>query len=265
MLDLTDHLLRKAYSLSLNEYAVLIEIHNLSHNIKFGGWCVASKEYLADTLDLKRDTVYRAITKLLELELVEKEPELKKLRTTDKFSGVLSERRNFVFSVKTKEDELQVIGQPKSSTVAKSDAPSQIQTPTVAKSDYPTVAKSDTTNIHLLSKEIKKDTTYPERSSELEQEIKKRQEHGDGEINKMLRALKAKIGIEAFADSGIQRNIGAHCVRLMGNLGVKEFSRRLDIILSDGFKHKNCNRIRYVYSEIKGFIEPKQNKTLIIS
>ncbi len=87
-------------------------------------------------------------------------------------------------------------------------------------------------------------------------EIQKKQEYGKPEINQMLSALKAKIGVEAFADSGIERNIAQHCINLMGRIGVKEFSRRLDLILDDAFKHKNCNRIRFVYSEIKGFIEP---------
>lgn len=137
MLDLFDHFLRKAYSLSLNEYAVLCEIHGLSHNVQFNGWCIASKEYLAETLDLTRDTVFRAIKKLVSVGLVEKNEDIKALRTTDTFNSVLTERRNFAFSVKTKIETLQVISGGEKSLVAQrlSDVPSENQTPTILKSD----------------------------------------------------------------------------------------------------------------------------------
>lgn len=79
------------------------------------------------------------------------------------------------------------------------------------------------------------------------------------EISNMLTALKEKIGISDFADSAIERNIAKHCVNLLGKIGKDEFVRRLDIILQDSFKHKNCNSIRYVYNQIKGFIEPQSN------
>lgn len=154
MLDLTDHFLRKAYSLSLNEYAVLLEIYWLSHNSKYGGWCVASKEYIGETLDLKRDCVFNAIKKLIDLELVEKEPELKKLRTTDKFNSVLAERRNFAMSIKTREEEIQILAQPK---LANFDAPSEKPTVTVGKTDDPTVGKTDATII--TSSKYVNDTT----------------------------------------------------------------------------------------------------------
>lgn len=79
------------------------------------------------------------------------------------------------------------------------------------------------------------------------------------EINEMLLALKNKIEISAFVDSRIERKIAKHCCGLMGKIGVKEFVRRLDLILQDDFHHKNCNKILYVYNQIKGFIEPKKD------
>lgn len=79
---------------------------------------------------------------------------------------------------------------------------------------------------------------------------------GNKEINKMIEALKQKIGIDDFADSQRWNRIYAkHCVTLLNKIGKDEFVRRLDIILADQFKHKNCNKIRYVYEQIKGFIE----------
>ena len=81
--------------------------------------------------------------------------------------------------------------------------------------------------------------------------------YGNDEINKMITALKEKIGIDSFVDSRIERNIGKHCVSLLGKIGKDEFVRRLDILLKDTFHYKNCNKILYVYNNLKGFIEPK--------
>lgn len=85
--------------------------------------------------------------------------------------------------------------------------------------------------------------------------------YGNIEVNRMLEALKGKIGIAAFADQSIERNMAKHCVQLLAKIGKDEFVRRLDTILEDSFKRKNCNRIKYVYNEIKAFIEPI-NKTI---
>jgi phage replication O-like protein O len=83
-------------------------------------------------------------------------------------------------------------------------------------------------------------------------------QYGNEDINKMLEALKGKIGIDDFADSQRWSRIYAkHCVTLIGKIGKDEFVRRLDIILDDSFKLKNSNKIKYVYEQIKGFVEPK--------
>lgn len=87
----------------------------------------------------------------------------------------------------------------------------------------------------------------------------------DPAINKMLEALKAKIGISAFVDSRIERNMAKNCLSLMSKIGPPEFSRRLGCLLSDPFQQKNCNKILFVYNNIKGFIEPNlPNKDLIV-
>ncbi len=86
------------------------------------------------------------------------------------------------------------------------------------------------------------------------------------EISKMIEALKLKIHISDFVDSRIERKIAKHCVGLLQRIGKEEFVRRLDIILEDDFKHNNCNSIRYVYNQIKGFIDPREgNKVAFIS
>lgn len=82
-------------------------------------------------------------------------------------------------------------------------------------------------------------------------------EHGNKEVNGMLVALKKTIGIDAFVDSSLERNLATHCVGLIGKIGKDEFVRRLGVLMSDPFHAKNCNKIKYVYNNIKGFIEPK--------
>lgn len=94
-------------------------------------------------------------------------------------------------------------------------------------------------------------------------EIVEKQEYGNKAINNMLVALKGRIGIGAFADSTSERMFGRHCVGLMDKLGKEEFVRRLDYIIADPFKRKNCNRIKFVYNEIKGFIEPRSNLLIL--
>lgn len=81
-------------------------------------------------------------------------------------------------------------------------------------------------------------------------------EYGNREINNMILALKRTVGVEQFVDSSIERLIGKHCVTLIGKIGKNEFLRRLTILMQDPFHAKNCNKIKYIYNQIKGFIEP---------
>lgn len=84
-------------------------------------------------------------------------------------------------------------------------------------------------------------------------------QHGNVDINKILEAIRLKCGIDDFSDSQKWKRIyGQHCSSLLKKIGSAEFSRRLDIILHDSFKQKRCNEIRYVYEQVKGFIEPNE-------
>jgi hypothetical protein len=144
MLNLFDHQIRKKFSLSLNEYGILSEIYWLSHNVKYGGWCIASKDRLSKTLDLTRDTIFRAIKKLTALGLVEKGVETNALRTTDLFNNSIA-----------------------------SDTPSENQTATILKSDTPsenqtaTILKSDTGLSENQTQAIQEDSTIRENKKDL--------------------------------------------------------------------------------------------------
>jgi phage replication O-like protein O len=87
-------------------------------------------------------------------------------------------------------------------------------------------------------------------------------EYGKTEINQMLKALKNHIGIDDFADAQRwQRIYAKHCYGLIVKIGVREFEKRLDHLLEDPFTAKNCNKIKFIYNNIKGYIEPKQDSS----
>ena len=65
-----------------------MEIYFLSHNIRFGGWCVASKKYIADFLDLSERTVFESIKTLEQKGYIEKN-EYGKVRTLDEINETI--------------------------------------------------------------------------------------------------------------------------------------------------------------------------------
>lgn len=88
------------------------------------------------------------------------------------------------------------------------------------------------------------------------------------EINKMLDALKKMVGVDDFKDSKTKRMFGKHFVDLLEKIGKEEFRKRLEGILSDDFKARNCNSLKYLYREMKSFIhspaiEKKKKSPLI--
>ena len=72
VINLSNHSVRKALQLSLNEMAVLCDIKKMSQNRKFDYWCIKSKDKIADWLDLSRATVFRAIDTLILKGYIEK-------------------------------------------------------------------------------------------------------------------------------------------------------------------------------------------------
>lgn len=81
--------------------AVLCEIYSLSNNTVYNGWCIKSKESIADTLDLSKPTVLKIIDTLIEMEYVDREPHTKGLKPTDKIRAIAQETENFMILIKT--------------------------------------------------------------------------------------------------------------------------------------------------------------------
>ena len=90
------HQVREDLKISITEYCVADIIHCLSGGVKsrqLGGWCYASKQTLGNSLGVDKKTVQRAINKLIELNLLEKDSETKYLRTTEKWFKAVEIRR----------------------------------------------------------------------------------------------------------------------------------------------------------------------------
>ena len=80
------HDVRIKFGLSLAEYCIVDSVCHLSKNVRYGGWCVQSKDDLADALGCSRRSVFTAIKKMITSGLIEKN-ELGHLRTTDKWNN----------------------------------------------------------------------------------------------------------------------------------------------------------------------------------
>ncbi len=95
---------------------------------------------------------------------------------------------------------------------------------------------------------------------EIEKEIK---EYWDQDINKTISYLSKMVWCTTFRETQKQQRIyWKHLFNLWKQLWADEFNFRLKEILSDHFKAKNCNKLAYLYWEIKSYIhspiiEPK--------
>lgn len=85
-------------------------------------------------------------------------------------------------------------------------------------------------------------------------------EHWSENINLMQSFLRQAVWLTAFKDSK-ERWYVTHCYNLMKKIGKEEFNYRLEAILSDQFKAKNCNKLAYLYWELKSFIHSPVIKT----
>lgn len=104
------HPLRKAYNLSIDEYCVLDSIHLLSNNQKYGGWCIASKHHLAETLDISERKVFQIINTLEAKGLIERN-EQGSLRTLDEWNEKVANKGDYYVAFNGKESSF-VTGKP---------------------------------------------------------------------------------------------------------------------------------------------------------
>jgi len=136
LISCDNHIVRKALGLSLNEMAVLCDIEQMSRNREFGGWCIKSKDKIADWLDLNRDTVFKIIKTLVVKGYVEKSSQMNGYRPTD-FILKLMTSQEIAFLIRNGQFSL-VSANVKSlmGGLTPSDAPSGKPTMTVGKTDY---------------------------------------------------------------------------------------------------------------------------------
>ena len=87
------HPIRKHFSLSCNDYCVLDTIMRMQNNESH--WCYMSKDTMANDLDLSKQAVLNIITKLVEKELIVKNPATKHLRISSVFLDYLNDYKKF--------------------------------------------------------------------------------------------------------------------------------------------------------------------------
>lgn len=104
------HPIRKAFNLSLHEYCVLDSVYLLSHNNKFGNWCIMSKKNIAEELDLSERTVFVILKTLIKKELIERS-EKGYVRTTDMWNEVIANKHDWYIAFNGKESQF-VSGKP---------------------------------------------------------------------------------------------------------------------------------------------------------
>ena len=76
--------------------------------------------------------------------------------------------------------------------------------------------------------------------------------YGNKDITVLLEAIRQTVRVDDFKETKqMQRNFGKHLNTLLEKIGREEFRSRLDKILNDSFKRKNCNSLKYLYGEIK--------------
>ena len=255
MLSIHDHNLRAKWGLSFVEYGILMDIYYLSHNKEFDGWCVKSRASIAKTIGVSERTVFRAIDLLILAGFIEKQESTNYLRSTDKWNRIISgenvgeERYDKMSGGMTKcqsgyDKMSEGVCQNVRGGMTKCHSNNKYN---IYKynNKYNNINNNINTNIKTVDESeesfMKKDTT---------------KSYGQKEINQIIFALKKELGITDFADSNIERYIATHMLTLGSRIGGEEFSKRLKSITEDPFKRKNCNRIKYLYNEMKAYIEP---------
>lgn len=87
------HPIRKHFSLSCNDYCVLDTIMRMQNNESH--WCYMSKDTMANDLDLSKQAVLNIINKLIEKDLIIKNPATKHLKVSAVFLEYLNDYKKF--------------------------------------------------------------------------------------------------------------------------------------------------------------------------
>ena len=85
--------------------------------------------------------------------------------------------------------------------------------------------------------------------------LESEKEYWNTEINQILLLLRQTVWCDDFTESQQwQRRYWKHFLNLWSKIWNDEFWKRLQWILSDKFKSKNCNSLKYLYDQMKSYI-----------
>jgi len=96
------HPIRKALNLSCNEYCVLDTVYHLSNNVKFDGWCAASRQTLANELDLSKRTIITIIESLTNRGLIVLDGKTRYLRPSEEYCNAMQNKSDWAIAISGK-------------------------------------------------------------------------------------------------------------------------------------------------------------------
>lgn len=94
------HPIRKSLLLSCNEYCVLDMVYQLSNNREHNGWCWASKQYIAESLDLSKQSILNILNALELKGLIIRNPATKFLRASDEYCEMIANKNDYLIAKK---------------------------------------------------------------------------------------------------------------------------------------------------------------------
>jgi len=233
------HPIRKSLCLSIEEYVLLDTIYHLSHNDKYNGWCVATKNYLGDVCDLKRSRTYEIIKTLEKKGLIQRDNKTGFLKTMDVWNEMIANKSDWIIGFSGKESQF-ISANLVQQKLQISTSLNPRNEPIVQESDIHSPESGH--NIYIDNKN----------NSKLLQTPSEKVEYGNPKVNHVLLLLLTLTGREDFKESRqYQRIFGKHIASLMEKIGEAELKKRVADILSDSFKAKNCGSLKYLYGELK--------------
>lgn len=126
------------------------------------------------------------------------------------------------------------------------------------------LSKDNTDKSEPIDSEIINQSLEVQKEKEKSSVKKEKESYGNEDINRMLGTIKELLHLSDFKESQkIQRQYGLHLVNLKNKLGKEEFGTRFMELAQDEFHLKKMGSLKYIYTQIKGFVPIKKDTSNI--